>query len=454
MTQILSALQTTPAGTDTGLAGDDTQSLDDALAFANALLQQQTANSGNNDGSGLPLTAGSDSPVLAQLLTGSLGALDQDLNSVNALPQQPVLSDLSALQDGVLAAEGAVLVDDAGGRALTDLTDPSLLVSADPRQLDANAEALASALGTQPVVQGDASLTETDNAAVPVTNFTLLGVASAGTVAEGNAALEQQGATGQLRVLPDGTKAQASQRSWTESVGIPKRSGSDVLEPIVTRTIPAEVETKSPVPVASMVQTRMADAQARQRARDELISATTKAHAAEAIDPNSTRSERPSVLPTLSSPTSPTGAEAVRSTGLSLSMTHPNWGAQFAERVTWLVQGRATAAEIRLNPEHLGPIELSIEVDADEARIQFSAANAITRDAIEQQLPRLRELLEQQGMKLGDADIGDLGKRAGQQHDETAIERLQQSDELADGDVEPPIASQPVSQVGVIDTYA
>ena len=83
-----------------------------------------------------------------------------------------------------------------------------------------------------------------------------------------------------------------------------------------------------------------------------------------------------------------------------------NWGREFSERVGWVINARLPSAQLRLNPEHLGPIEMSIEVDELQTRIQFAAPVSATREAIEQTLPRLREMLESQGLELQNADVG------------------------------------------------
>ena len=89
------------------------------------------------------------------------------------------------------------------------------------------------------------------------------------------------------------------------------------------------------------------------------------------------------------------------------------WGRQFAERVGWVIQARVPQAQLTLNPEHLGPIDMAIEVEDAQARVQFAAAHAQTREAIEQSLPRLREMLEQQGLELAQADVGGRDDRSG-----------------------------------------
>ncbi|MBC7984066.1 MAG: flagellar hook-length control protein FliK, partial [Candidatus Obscuribacterales bacterium] len=55
--------------------------------------------------------------------------------------------------------------------------------------------------------------------------------------------------------------------------------------------------------------------------------------------------------------------------------------------------------------EHLGPMEIQITVKDDRATVWFGASHAETRTALEQALPRLRELLQAQGLTLTDAGV-------------------------------------------------
>jgi len=84
-----------------------------------------------------------------------------------------------------------------------------------------------------------------------------------------------------------------------------------------------------------------------------------------------------------------------------------------AERVTWLVREGLQGAELTLNPQELGPIRIELSMDGSAASIGFSATHAETRNAIEQALPRLREMLAGQGLHLGGAQVDSGGQRRG-----------------------------------------
>lgn len=83
----------------------------------------------------------------------------------------------------------------------------------------------------------------------------------------------------------------------------------------------------------------------------------------------------------------------------------PQWGAEFAARISWVVDRGDQTASIRLSPEDLGPVEVRVAIREGEASIWFGAAHAETRQAIEQAIPRLREMLSANGLSLADAGV-------------------------------------------------
>lgn len=94
----------------------------------------------------------------------------------------------------------------------------------------------------------------------------------------------------------------------------------------------------------------------------------------------------------------------------------PAWNEGFAGRVVWMAKNDIQTAELRLNPADLGPIDVTLTLSGDDktqATVQFSAANAGTREAIETALPRLREMLQESGISLGQAGVDANNSNAG-----------------------------------------
>ncbi len=72
--------------------------------------------------------------------------------------------------------------------------------------------------------------------------------------------------------------------------------------------------------------------------------------------------------------------------------------------ITMVSQG-IQHAEIRLDPPELGQLMVRIQVQGDQTQVQFHVAQHQTRDLIEQAIPRLKELLSEQGMQLVDSQV-------------------------------------------------
>ncbi|TMP61280.1 flagellar hook-length control protein FliK, partial [Pseudoalteromonas sp. S1649] len=56
--------------------------------------------------------------------------------------------------------------------------------------------------------------------------------------------------------------------------------------------------------------------------------------------------------------------------------------------------------ELRLDPPVMGRLQLGIRIDAEHAQINFVGQNQQAKEALEQSMPRLRELLAKQGIEL------------------------------------------------------
>jgi flagellar hook-length control protein FliK len=83
--------------------------------------------------------------------------------------------------------------------------------------------------------------------------------------------------------------------------------------------------------------------------------------------------------------------------------------AALAERIEMLIHRRAGTANLNLTLRELGEVEITVRMESRQAHVQIVAHDAAARDALESALPRLRALLEQSGLNLGDVAM-DQGK--------------------------------------------
>jgi flagellar hook-length control protein FliK len=96
----------------------------------------------------------------------------------------------------------------------------------------------------------------------------------------------------------------------------------------------------------------------------------------------------------------------VASAPVAVPFNQPGWDQALGERVHWLVTQRFQAAEIHLNPPELGPVEVRLALDRDQASVRFISPHASVREAIEAAMPRLREMLGESGIHLADVNVG------------------------------------------------
>ena len=89
----------------------------------------------------------------------------------------------------------------------------------------------------------------------------------------------------------------------------------------------------------------------------------------------------------------------------------PYFAAETAQQVTWLTTHGIEQARINVTPAELGPIEIRIAIEDGEALINFAVTHPASIAAIEESLPRLREMLAAGGITLGQAAVGDEQSR-------------------------------------------
>ncbi len=132
-----------------------------------------------------------------------------------------------------------------------------------------------------------------------------------------------------------------------------------------------------------------------------------------------------------------------------------SWGDRIGERVVLMANNQLKTAEIRLTPAELGPVRVQVNVEDGAANITFQAQHAVTREAIEQALPRLREMFAESGLSLGQTNVGEqnvAGNRDGNARGETRA--AGQGGEFLAADEETPVDERLVRRhEGLLDTF-
>lgn len=101
-----------------------------------------------------------------------------------------------------------------------------------------------------------------------------------------------------------------------------------------------------------------------------------------------------------------TESTAIYRNTLQTQPSSPAFQTELVSEVRFLVKGGLQHAELRMNPAELGPIQIELRLSSQVADIGFTAAHAATREGITQSLPQLREMLNSQGLSLGQTSVG------------------------------------------------
>ena len=127
--------------------------------------------------------------------------------------------------------------------------------------------------------------------------------------------------------------------------------------------------------------------------------------------------------PKIDEPTKITPAVTVQT-----PMGKPGFAAELGQRMVMMISQKFQSAEIHVRPAELGPVDVRINFTKNQAEVIFSSQNAVTRETLEHSAPRLREMLEENGISLGNLEVQD--QAAGRREGRDAF------DELADADGE------------------
>jgi flagellar hook-length control protein FliK len=90
---------------------------------------------------------------------------------------------------------------------------------------------------------------------------------------------------------------------------------------------------------------------------------------------------------------------------VSTPINQSGWADDVGHQVAWLAEQGSGRAELVLTPPHLGRIEISLQIGVDQSSAQFVSASPQVREALEQAMPRLREMLADSGISLGEANV-------------------------------------------------
>ncbi|MGB0206058.1 MAG: flagellar hook-length control protein FliK [Neptuniibacter sp.] len=139
----------------------------------------------------------------------------------------------------------------------------------------------------------------------------------------------------------------------------------------------------------------------------------------------------------------------------NVKLNTPAWSNALAERAVMVAAQSTNVAQIQLDPPELGSLNIRVQINQDQVSLNFTSPHAHVRDAVEQSLPRLREMFAEQGLALTDSSVSDQQKGDSAKEEMAGDGRGSNGGYLgqaAEGDAQE--AGAAASSVSLIDYYA
>jgi flagellar hook-length control protein FliK len=109
----------------------------------------------------------------------------------------------------------------------------------------------------------------------------------------------------------------------------------------------------------------------------------------------------------------------------ALSVYRKDFSGALKDKVVVMMNQKLQQVEIRLDPQELGNVNVKINLQSDQAVVSFTVQNQQAKEAFDQNLGRLKDMLAESGVDVGDANVEQQNK----QNDGEALNDDRQSGE-------------------------
>ena len=376
-----------------------------ALAAVTPVAQRNPA----SQGSAQP-TEQSGQPSFAQVLKSRSQTQDAAKAAPAKTPGAPAKTRTDKAADAPAdksrtETETAASADPAAQAATTVGMDPTLLLAAAAQRLSAQTENNTATLQTTEAgTQNAASLLAASTAALAARAASLAGK----TPADGSAST-------------DVLQGEAANRTATSL------SAQDDDKSLASQ-IRSDAETRTETSAVSADEA--AEKQLATRSQDKAGSfATELANASQNLNVEASPQTTHGVL---SAAHNTRASQALPQHEVSTPVATRGWAEEVGQKVSWIVNRDNGRAELVLTPPSLGRVEVSINMNGDQASATFVAASPAAREALQDAMPRLREVLAQSGIQLGQASVN--AGNSGQAQSDTSGKRSMSSRFTSSGD--------------------
>ncbi len=138
---------------------------------------------------------------------------------------------------------------------------------------------------------------------------------------------------------------------------------------------------------------------------------------------------------------------------INTNLYQSGWNEAFNQRVIFMTHNNINSASISINPEHLGPIQVQLQMDANQqTSIHFIANNPEVRQIITESIQQLGELLDQSGIQLGQTSVGSQNRNQKGKEQNTPHQSLNDMNQTIDTDTDTSSNISTITKQGLINT--
>ncbi|MDP2029769.1 MAG: flagellar hook-length control protein FliK [Thiobacillus sp.] len=152
----------------------------------------------------------------------------------------------------------------------------------------------------------------------------------------------------------------------------------------------------------------------------------------------------------------PTAVSGASANHLAPSVGAAAWGQALGEKMVWMAAGALQTATLTLNPPNMGPMQIVLNISNEQATASFFSAQPEVRQALEAAFPRLREMMSEAGIQLGQATVSadTPQQNAQEQSSQRAGLRFPNQEGTLTGEMNLSPSSALQSGRGLVDTFA
>ena len=96
---------------------------------------------------------------------------------------------------------------------------------------------------------------------------------------------------------------------------------------------------------------------------------------------------------------------------IATPLGNSGWAGDFSQKISWMSTQKNQVAELHLNPPDLGPLNVVLKISDNQATALFTSPHSAVREAVENAMPKLREILADNGIMLGNTTVSDQSPR-------------------------------------------